>query len=607
MASETPPKLLTPAPASSSEEDLSRASEKWRRAATSKNWAEAARAERQLLTAKQALGIRDLDALSAAFARAASVRLEQEGAEGARELSQAAVQLAPDSPQAHALLAKIFFLSAPLAPASYLSEAVEAIAAGWRDPLFWRAKVANFGAAIVCAALATVAAVLALLCLRRARYFLHDFHHLFPAGLAKWETTALAALVVLLPIVFRLSVAPFCLTLLACIVLYVSRSERIVAAVWVCTLSAIPGLAGMVARETAFAGTSVENVYRLERGSSEAIAAAIEVRHRATEGKAEFEELFALGSFEVRRGHWDQGVKDFEQVLVTRNNDPRALTNLGNAMFAAGDFEGAADAYRRANTVDPALVGPASNLAKLYSFRAQASSSGPEAADPEQRSRNSAAQAARQADVYRELITPGLSPVELLGAGSSGEADLGVQTQLQRVLLGDVAPPWCWVYPVAAALALVGLGFAGPTLQCCSACVKCGRAVCHRCDPELGGQSLYCHQCISVFHRQGTVAGVDQLRKQIEIARYQLRSERMSYFLGLFFSGAGDLYSGAPIAGSIYGFLFLSCLFGMLFHQGTIRLPYLTPPALYGILPVLGILFWVHVLSLRGFNKRRLE
>src|SRR5713226_8537500 len=396
MASETPPKLLTPAPASSSEEDLSRASEKWRRAATSKNWAEAARAERQLLTAKQALGIRDLDALSAAFARAASVRLEQEGAEGARELSQAAVQLAPDSPQAHALLAKIFFLSAPLA---------------------------------------TVAAVLALLCLRRARYFLHDFHHLFPAGLAKWETTALAALVVLLPIVFRFSVVPVCLTLLACIVLYVSRSERIVAAVWVCTLSAIPGLAGMVARETAFAGTSVENVYRLERGSSEAIAAAIEVRHRATEGKAEFEELFALGSFEVRRGHWDQGVKDFEQVLLTRNNDPRALTNLGNAMFAAGDFEGAADAYRRANTVNPALVGPASNLAKLYSFRAQASSSGPEAADPEQRSRNSAAQAARQADVYRELITPGLSPVELLGAGSSGEADLGVQTQLQRVLL----------------------------------------------------------------------------------------------------------------------------------------------------------------------------
>jgi hypothetical protein len=45
----------------------------------------------------------------------------------------------------------------------------------------------------------------------------------------------------------------------------------------------------------------------------------------------------------------------------------------------------------------------------------------------------------------------------------------------------------------------------------------------------------------------------------------------------------------------------------MLFHQGTIRLPYLTPPALYGILPVLGVLFWVHVLSLRDFNKRRLE
>ncbi len=596
MASETPPKLLAPDPASSSEEDLKRALEKWRLAAASKNWVEAARAERQLLTARQALGIRDLDALSAAFARAASVRLDEEGPERAKELAQAAVQLAPDSPQAHALLAKTFFLSDPLAPANYLSEAIDAILAGWRDPLFWRAKVANFGAAIVCAALATVAAVLAILCFRRARYFLHDFHHLFPAGLAKWETTALAALVVLLPIVFRLSVAPFCLTLLACIVLYVSRSERIVAAIWVSTLSAIPGLAGILARETVFAGTSAENVYRLERGSPEAIAAAIEVRHRATEGKAEFEELFALGSFELRRGHWNQGVKDFEEALLRRNNDPRALTNLGNAMFAGGDFEGAADAYQRANAADSALVGPASNLAKLYSFRAQVS---PGASGD--------SSAARQADVYRELISPGLSPVDLLGVGSLGEADLGVQTQLQRVLLGDVAPPWCWVYPVAAALALVGLGFARQTLRCCSACAKCGRAACHRCDPELGVDSLYCHQCISVFHRQGTVAGVDHLRKQIEIARYQLRSERTSYFMGLFFSGAGDLYSGAPVAGSIYGFLFLSCLFGMLFHRGTIRLPYLTPPALYGILPVLGILFWVHLLSLRGFNKRRLE
>ncbi|HXN41587.1 MAG TPA: tetratricopeptide repeat protein, partial [Myxococcaceae bacterium] len=569
MASETPP--------SSSEEDLRRASEKWRLAATSKNWPEAARAERQLLIAKQALAIRDLDALSAAFARAASVRLDDEGPERGKELAQAAVQLAPDSPQAHALLAKMFFLSDPLAPANYLSEAVEAIGAGWRDPLFWRAKVANFGAAIICALLATVAVVLAILCFRRARYFLHDFHHLFPASLAKWETTSLAALVVLLPIVFRLSVAPFCLTLLACLVLYVSRSERIVAAVWVSTLSAIPVLAGMLARETVFAGTSAENVYRLERGSPEAIAAAIEVRHRVAEGKAEFEELFALGSFEVRRGHWDQGVKDFEEALLKRNNDPRALTNLGNAMFAAGDFEGAADAYQRASAADPALAGPASNLAKLYSFRAQASPGAPgnpsgsaeqEAGDAERRSRNSAAQAVRQADVYRELITLGLSPVDLRGAGSLGEADLGVQTQVQRVLLGEMAPPWCWIYPVAAALALVGLGFARQTLQCCSACAKCGRAVCQRCDPELGVDSMYCHQCISVFHRQGTVAGVDRIRKQIEIARFQLRSERTSYFMGLFFSGAGHLNTGAPIAGSIYGFLFLSCLFGMLFHRG---------------------------------------
>src|SRR5947208_1539289 len=80
----------------------------------------------------------------------------------------------------------------------------------------------NLGAMALLALLATGAAVVAVLFGRRVRYALHDFHHVFPRGLGQWQSIAVAAAILLMPILLGLGVVPVLLVLFGAIALYLS-------------------------------------------------------------------------------------------------------------------------------------------------------------------------------------------------------------------------------------------------------------------------------------------------------------------------------------------------------------------------------------------------
>src|SRR5262249_11920774 len=246
-------------------------------------------------------------------------------------------------------------------------EVVEGLRAGWQDPLYRRAALADLSSGALVALIATAVAALATLCLRRWRYFVHDFHHLFPRGLAAWQTAILAAILASLPLAFRLGLVPFFVALFAATAIYLPIAERVVGGVLVASLGWVPGLAAVLVRPTAFPGTPAADIYRLERGGPESWAAESQIRRKADDGKAEFAELFALGRLELRRGRLDEAIQHLQKALLSRDNDARTLTILGNAMFAKGDYAGAADSFRRATQSDPSLQAAASNLSRLYS------------------------------------------------------------------------------------------------------------------------------------------------------------------------------------------------------------------------------------------------
>ncbi len=65
------------------------------------------------------------------------------------------------------------------------------------------------------ALLATAVAVVGLLFGERVRYILHDFHHLFPRGLGRWQSIAVAVAVLAMPVLLGLGVVPVLLVLFA--------------------------------------------------------------------------------------------------------------------------------------------------------------------------------------------------------------------------------------------------------------------------------------------------------------------------------------------------------------------------------------------------------
>jgi Flp pilus assembly protein TadD len=594
--------------------------ERWRKAVVDVDPKAQEQAQQELLRLKEDLGIQDLEPFAVGFLRQAEARRRASDPVGEVHLARTAVQLSPHLPAAHFALAEAHLRADLSAVGPYLSELKEGLYHLWTDPRHARPALADLGSGLLFALVATATAAVLMLFARRVRYFVHDFHHLLPRVTASWQSAALAVLLLSLPVVFRLGVAPLLLVLLASVCIYLSPLERAVAAALVASLGLLPRLAFELTEHTALAGTLAEDVYRLERGGLEAEPAAARVRKRVGEGRAEFAELFALGRFQLRRGQVDGALEHFKLAAAKRASDARLLTNVGNAMMAKEDTDGAADMYKTAAQADGTLAAPLFNVSKLYSRRARVLRD--ELVAQELEKSHAARERANQLDprlarredppeddlvLNRFLLSPELPEQEVLALASAGEQAEKVSAQLSSRLLGS--PGWglLWPYPIAGAALLFALGFAARSGAASRACDRCGRPVCRRCDPDLPASSELCGQCVNVFVRRNAVTAPTKVRKQLEVDYYQARMGRLSYLFGLLCSGAGHFFSGLPLRGALYSFLFLFVAFSAFYRHGVLRPPYDAGPSLLRLLPLGATFVLVYLLSLRGLYKRQAE
>lgn len=601
-----------------SDAELLAAWSKWREAIAKPDSKAAEAAQAELLRLKEDLAISDLETFSTGFIRAAEAKTKANDEMGAVALATTAADLSPHLPYARLALAHAQLDAQPLAVGLWGGEMKAAIGQLLSDPRFVRPVLADVGAALLFALVATAAAVAVVLFARRVRYFLHDFHHLFPRAASRWQSGFLAFLILTLPIGLHLGIVPTLLVMLLSVSLYLSAVERWVAAVLLVLVSVIPLLAGLLADGTGFAGTLAEDVYRLERGGLEANSAAERTRKRLQDGRADFPEMFALGRYELRRGQLDSAVEHFKLAAQKRTNDARLLVNLGNALMAKGDAEGAMEVYKNATEADPNLAAAHYNLSKLYARRAALLPD--EAVVLEMDKAHAALQTAQQLDeslvlrgdppedrllANRLLVSPGLSLAEINALAAASDVGAKVRAQVSSALLGAVEPPIAWVYPAVGAALLMAFGAAASMLKSSRVCEKCGRPVCQRCDPEIGVASTLCGQCVNVFSRKGVVPARLKLRKQLEVARYQERRGRMAYVFGMLCSGAGHLFAGFPVTGAIYAFLFLFAFFNAFFRQGVMRSPYGMAPGYLRLAPLAVLFVLTYVLSLRSLYKQQ--
>ncbi len=388
------------------------------------------------------------------------------------------------------------------------------------------------------------------------------------------------------------------------------------AAVLIAALGAVPVAATYLVDAVSFAGTLAEDAARLERGGIDAGAVADRFEKRAREQLASHAELLALARYQLRRGKLEPAMANLKEALAKRPNEPRAMVNLGNVMFAKEDLPGAQAMYQAAATADPTLVAPHLNLFKLHRWRAQlpgadvleldrarAAQSAAAAIDPRLAAQAQGADQSLQ--LNRLLVSPGLARADLLALASAEDRSMRVGSQLTAELLGAVEQPIASIYPALLAGLLVALGYARSAVGGSKPCTRCGRAVCSRCDPELGFLSDMCGQCVNVFARKGVVAPALKVRKQIEVARHQGRMDKLSYGLGLLCSGAGHLFSGLPVRGAIYAFFFLFAVVMFFLRDGVLRAPYGGLPEPLLLVPLGALFVCVHLLSLRGLYKRQ--
>jgi tetratricopeptide (TPR) repeat protein len=610
-----PPPILTPRV---TDADMLAVWNKWMQAQASLDTAAATAAQTQLVALKAEVGASDLEALSIGFLRAADSRRQARDEAGARQLTELAVSLSPNLPYARLALAEAHLRDSPGAVGPFLKEVRKALRALVKDPRYQRPAMADLGVVALMAVLATAVVGVGVLFVRRMRYFLHDFHHLFPKVTARWQSATMAILLLFIPVVFRLGLVPLLLLLLLAVSFYLTMAERVVGVVLVVLAALVPVGIGQLARQTAFSGTVAEDVYVLERGGVTAEEVADRVRARYERKEAGFAELFALGRFEARRGQLDDAITHYQAAMAMRGNHAALMVNFGNVMLAKGDDARAGQYYTQAMQADPALAAPAFNLAEVYRRRAKVAPDSEISAENQRAS--DALNAAQRLDPWllhferppddkllmnRLLLSPSL-PTEDLPVPAEDSMGEHVEAQLARRVLGGTGA-LSWLGALLGAGLVVGWGFARGALKASGECEKCGRSVCRRCDKELGVGSKQCAQCVNAFSRKGLVPPQLRARKAVEVERYRTWTARVSFVMGALVSGAGHLFAGLPVRGIIYSFLFLFAVAAIFLRHGVLRAPYGELPLYLKLIPVFLLLLPLHLLTLRGLYRRQQE
>lgn len=546
-------------------EDLARRWEERRRALREQDVTTAAAAQKALLAGMRELGIENLFAEGAAEAREAERALAARAPADAVSHAELAVQLAPDLADGWLALAHARLARDPGHPLAALDALRGAAAAVLREPHARRALLADLAGAVLVGLVAAASLLVLVLFARTLRLFLHDFHHLpVVRGGAPIQAGFLALVLLSLPVVFRLGPLALLATCALAAFLYLSLPERLLVTAALALVIALPSLAALSARATAFAGTLAEQVWEVEYGGG-APAAAAALSARAEAESLPAPALLALGRWEKRRGDLARARDWYEKAAAADPRSGAAQVNLGNVAFLEGDLDAAKAAYLaaadRAGPDVTTLAAAHYDLSKLY-VRQLALEQAQEARKRAVLEDHALVDRYGSDDDFRAnryLVDVPVPPDQidaLAAAGAPRGVRVAVRARLARWIPGEL---WPWV-PAGFVALLWVLALAGRRLAPSRTCEKCGRPACRRCGDLRGA---LCGQCVNVFVHKRVVDVRDRLRKEAQVRRHARLSAWAARALAVIGGGAGHVWAGRSLRGALYlaafGVLAVAC------------------------------------------------
>ncbi len=520
------------------------------------------------------LAIKNMFLQANVLIREAERARQREDDELAAGLLSTVVDLAPDLPAAHLARAGYQFAVEPLGLGRVFSGLVGAGKAALRNPLVRIRLTVNLIVSLLLGLGLAVGLFCVVQLLRYLKLFLHDFHHLFPRGVAFFQTGILGILIVLLPVFFRAGLVVILLTWLLIAWIYQNWRERVLSVVVLACIAGAPFALKHAVHGLALPDTTFGDVVEIVRGSAPA-ASVSRIKARLIEEPDNHVLLAVLGDYYKRTGELEKARKYYQRAVQKVPGSEVLLNNLGNVLFLRDDLIGALAQYRRATVVRPDQVVPYFNLSRTY-FRSANLDKGKESAEQAIRLDQDAVRKMReQADLrlanYAVADLP--LPSEWLaladGRGDSARLERAV-TSLWRASAGSGSLEAFWFTAAGAVVLFILMLFARAKLFASSGCVRCGRPVCLRCTPELRDDAV-CGQCFHAFVKKTQVDARARISKEIQIRQFRRRRESIARGITFVLPGLGQMMRGKTLRGALILLVFCLVLMQILVGDFVMR------------------------------------
>jgi len=508
---------------------------------------------------KAELGFPDFETVARALTREGSRRLEGHRGVQARDSARLAVDLAPDLPEAWWLLARADVAAdgtAGVVPAAKATYA--ALEAEIADPLDRRVLLGNSAISALWAALVALALALALLALGALRYLLHDFHHLFPKGASPVQTGFLGLILLALPWLFHLGPFAILASLAIASWIYLEPQGRVISAAALLLAVATPFLLGGIASRVAVSPLALD-LWAAER-DLDAENPVARLRALAQEPQPNVAVLRVLAHRAKRLGQLSEAEAFYRRALEAAPGRSDIENNLANVLLLEGDLKGAQALYESAIDHSPAQAASYFNLGQDFSRLLQLEQGQEAQRHALELDRPLIEQHMGQDPrANRYLIDLPIVFGDIATAGADeAVAARGVRQQAAVRLFGPLESIWMGI-AILVAVMLAALGAGRSALKPSSACRKCGRPVCARCDPGLPAEEL-CGQCVNVFLRKSVADPPARIRKEARVRAYQILRSRFLRALSLFSGGGGHVMMGEVALGTGLLFALAFCL-----------------------------------------------
>jgi len=177
---------------------------------------------------KDELDIHNMPLHANVLIREADRARQAEDYKKAESLLNMAVRLAPDFAGVHLARTSYWFSRSPFKLGRLFGGLVDSAAASYRNPLAVNRLLVNLITGLLLGLGLAAAIFIIVQFLRYVSLYLHDFHHIFPRGVARLQTAFLGILVLLIPVLFRMGLLSVLLLWALIAWIYQDRWERLV-------------------------------------------------------------------------------------------------------------------------------------------------------------------------------------------------------------------------------------------------------------------------------------------------------------------------------------------------------------------------------------------